>query len=161
MTPRFILDENVVILAQRGLDEHDLPSPICSDLIQRIIEICHTIVVDDALWDKFDEQLNRPAHHHPQLGPYLMRILWNALMIPQKISGIGHTAPSFEAEDSIPPGSLDDVYIIRLAVESGAILVTTDGKLREHLMESGIQATHGLTVVSPEDLLVKLVDSPD
>ena len=157
MTPRFILDENVVILAQRGLDENDEPNSVCSDLVQRIIDICHTVVVDDVLWDKFVDQLNRTGYYHPQLGPHLIRTLWNALTIPGKIDGLGHTAPSFDDEGDIPPGSADDMYIVRLAVESRAILVTTDGKLRDHLMESGIQSSHSLTVVSPEDAL-KTVD---
>ena len=156
MTSRFILDENVVIFAQRGLDENDGPSLVCSDLVQQIIEICHTVVVDDVLWDKFDDKLNRPGYHNPQLGPYLMRVLWNALTIPEKVMGLGHTSPAFSGEGSIPPGSQDDTYIVRLAVESQAILVTTDGPLREDLISSGIQSAHGLTVVSPEEALERL-----
>ncbi|MCE2458700.1 MAG: hypothetical protein J4G14_12960 [Dehalococcoidia bacterium] len=65
MTPRFILDENIVILAQQGLDEYGSPNPRCADLIQQIIEICHTLVVDDVLWDKYAEQLYSPGYHHP------------------------------------------------------------------------------------------------
>ena len=156
MTSRFILDENVVILAQRGLDESDAPSLVCSDLVQRIIEICHTIVVDDALWDKLVDQLYRPGYHNPQLGPQLMRVLWNALTIPEKVAGLGRTAPTFGEEADIPPGSRDDAHIIRLAVASQAILVTTDGSLREDLASSGIQSTYGLTVVSPEEALMSL-----
>ena len=153
MTPRFILDENIVILAQQGLDERGNPSPVCAELVQRIIEICHTIVVDDVLWDKFDEQLNRPGHQLPQAGPNLLRVLYNALTTAGKIDGLGHTAPVFDEEGSIPSGSTDDTYIVRLAVESGAILVTTDGALRDDLRESGIQDTYGLTVVSPDEAL--------
>ena len=153
MTPRFILDENVVILAQQGIDERENPSPVCAELVQRIIEICHTIVVDDVLWDKFDNQLRRPGHQHPQAGPYLLRVLWNALTIVKKVDGLGHTASSFVEELSIPPGSADDTYIVRLAVESGAVLVTTDGPLRDDLRESGIQGAYGLTVVSPDEAL--------
>ncbi len=127
MMPRFILDENVVILAQQGLDEEGVPIPVCAELVQRIIEICHTIVVDDILWDKFDEQLNRPGYQLPQMGPHLLRVLWTALTIANKVDGLGHTAPPFDEEGSIPPGSTDDTHIVRLAVESGSILVTTDG----------------------------------
>ena len=156
MTPRFILDENVVILAQQGLDEEGAPNPVCSELVQQIIEICHTIVVDDILWDKFDEQFNRPGYQLPQMGSHLLRVLWNALTIVNKVDGLGHTAPSFDEEGSIPPGSTDDTYIVRLAVESGAILVTTDGALRDDLQESGIQDTYGLTVVSPDEALGEL-----
>ncbi len=135
MTPRFILDENVVILAQQGLDERGNLNPVCAELIQQIIEICHTIVVDDVLWDKFDEQLNRAGHQQPQAGSVLFRVLCNALATANKMDGLGHTAPSFNEEGSIPPGSIDDTYIVRLAVESEAVLVTTDGPLRDDLRE--------------------------
>ena len=153
MTPRFILDENVVILAQQGLDEEGKPGPGCLDLISRIIEICHTIVVDEVLLEKYFSQLNRPGYAHPTLGPHLLRILSNALTIDDKVVGFGHIAPSFDGEPSIPPGSADDTYIVRLAVESGAILVTTDGPLRDDLRESGIQDAYGLTIVSPDEAL--------
>lgn len=150
---------NSLILAQRGLDENDDPSHVCSDLVQKIIEICHTIVVDDVLWDRFDDQLNRPGYQDLQLGPYLMRVLWNALTIHEKIVGLGHTSPAFDGEESIPPGSRDDTHIVRLAVESQAILVTTDGNLRDDLAASGIQSAHGLTVVSPEEALGRLLQA--
>ena len=120
MTPRFILDENVVILAQQGLDKYGNTNPACADLIQKIIEICHTIVVDDVLWDKYIEQLNHPGYHHPNLGPFLIRSLWNALTVSEKVDGLGHTAPIMDDEGSIPSGSQDDAYLVRLAVEKGA-----------------------------------------
>ena len=151
MTPRFILDENVVILAQQGLDKYGNTDPACADLIQQIIEICHTIVVDDVLWDKYIEQLNHPGYHHPNLGPFLIRSLWNALIVSEKVDGLGHTAPIMDDEGSLPSGSQDDAYLVRLAVETRATLVTTDGPLRDDLVSCGILSKYSLIVVSPED----------
>ena len=153
MTPRFILDENVVILAQQGLDEYGNINPACAQLIQRIIEICHTIVVDDVLWDKYIEQLNHPGYHHPNLGPFLIRVLSDALIVSEKVVGLGHTAPIMGDEGSIPSGSQDDAYLVRLAVETGATLVTTDGPLRDDLVSCGILSTYSLTLVSPQEAL--------
>ena len=154
MTPRFILDENVVILAQQGQDEFGNNNPVCADLVRQIIEICHTVVVDDVLWDKYFAQLNRRGHYDPNLGPFLLRSLFNALTVSEKVIGLGQTASVFEDEGSIPRGSQDDAYLVRLAVESsGAILVTTDGALRDDLEFCGIQSKYGLKVVSPEDAL--------
>ena len=153
MNPRFILDENIVILAQQGLDEYGNANPACASLILQIIEICHTIVVDDVLWGKYDAQLYRPGHHHPNMGPFLTLVLRNALMTSEKVNGFGHTAPVFDDEGSIPDGSQDDTYLVRLAVETGATLVTTDGALRDDLTSCGILSKYGLTVVSPEDAL--------
>ena len=153
MTPSFILDENIVILAQRGQDEHGNTNPECADLVQQIIKICHTIVVDDVLWKKYVAQLNRRSHYHSEVGPFLMQLLGNALKIPGKFCGFGYTASSFDDEALIPHGSQDDVYLVRLAVETRAILVTTDGPLRDDLASCGIQSKYGLTVVSPKDAL--------
>ena len=151
MTPRFILDENVVICAQLGVDQNGDPSPVCADLLQRIIDICHTLVVDDVLWDRYEEQLHRPRHEHATSGPYLMRVLWNALATAGKIDGLGHDAPSFDDEGVIPAGSQDDTFIVRLAVETGAMLVTADEPLRQDLRDSGLAAKYGLSVLSPEE----------
>ena len=153
MTPSFILDENIVILAQQGLDEYGDPDPRCADLIQKIIEICHPLVVDDVLWDKYVEQLYRPGYHHPLIGPFLIRILIDALTIPEKVVGLRHTAPTMDDEGLIPDGSQDDAYLVRLAVETGAILVTTDGALRDDLESCGILSKYDLTLVSPEDAM--------
>ena len=38
MTPHFIFDENVVILAQQGRDEQGNTSPVCADLVQQVIK---------------------------------------------------------------------------------------------------------------------------
>ena len=151
MTSRFILDENVVILAQQGLDEYGNANPGCADLVQQIIEICHTVVVDDVLWDKYMEQLRHPGHLHPNLGPFLIRSLYNALTVTEKVDGLGHTAPIMDDEGLIPRGSQDDAYLVRLAAETGAILVTTDGALRDDLVSCGIISKYRLNVVSPED----------
>ena len=67
--------------------------------------------------------------------------------------GSGHTAPVMDDEGLIPDGSQDDVYLVRLAVETGAVLVTTDGPLRDDLAACGILSKYGLTVVSPEEAL--------
>ena len=151
MTPRFILDENVVIRAQLGTDQNGDPSPVCADLVQQIIDICHTLIVDDALWDRYEEQLHRPRHEHPTLGSHLMRVLWNALVTAGKVDGLGHNALSFDDEGAIPAGSQDDTFIVRLAVETGAMLVTADEPLRRELRDSGLAAKYGLSVLSPEE----------
>lgn len=153
MTTRFILDENVVILAQLGTDDRGEASLACLDLMLKIIEICHPIVVDDVLWNKYMDQLHRPRNQDPVSGPGMVRILTEALGRSTKVDGIGHVAPEFEDEVKIPSGSQDDVFLVRLAVETGAILVTTDTPLREDLTNCGVQEAHNLIVVSPEEAL--------
>ena len=160
MISRYILDENVVIYAQRGLNEYDQPDPVSRRLFDRIAnEEAFAFYVDDVLWDKYDQQLNSPAHYHAEEGAYAMLRLWESLQIPGKIDGLGHTAPPFPEENGIPPGSQDDVFIVRLAVEESGkdtTLVTTDRPLRDDLATSGIQGLYGLNVISPESALAAL-----
>ena len=143
MTPRFILDEDVIILAQMGTDHRGNPSTACFDLLAEIVRICHPILVDDVLWARYLHQLNQPEHQGPGTDPQFRFILRNALRIPDKISGHGHTAPPFTEEDTIPAGSQDDAYLVRIAVETRAILVTTDIPLRDDLTQAGIQSEYG------------------
>ena len=160
MTSRYILDENVVIYAQRGLDQYDNSNFDCANLVGSIIDDdFRVLVVDNVLWDKYDAQLNNPAYYHAQDGAYLIIRLWELLQIPGKIDGLGHTAPSFPEEDDIPQGSRDDVFIVRLAVEESdrdTILVTTDRPLRDDLASCSIQTRYGLNVLSPAGALAAL-----
>ena len=78
MTMRFILDENVVILAQERIDDHGNPDQTCFDLLDGIIEICYPIVSDSNLWGKYQHQLsNRPVVSPG--SPHVLSILASAL----------------------------------------------------------------------------------
>ena len=160
MTARYILDENVVIYAQRGLNEHDEPNIDCRDLFERIAnEDGRTLVVDEVLWGKYDDQLYNPAYFHPERGPFLRIRLWELVRRTGKIDGLGHTAPPFPEENDIPQGSQDDKKLVRLAVEEserGTAFVTTDRPLRRDLGDTGIQARYSLIVLSPEGALAGL-----
>ena len=160
MTKRYILDENVVIYAQRGLNEYDQPNLDCRNLFDGIAdEDERTFVVDDVLWGKYDGQLYNPAYFESERGPFLRIRLWELMRRIGKINGLGHTAPSFPEEKDIPPGSQDDKFIVRLAVEESGkdtTLVTTDQPLRRDLANCGIQARYSLHVLSPEGALASL-----
>ena len=157
MTTRYILDENIVIYAQRGLNEHDQPNLDCRYLFERIAdEEQRGFFVDDVLWGKYDAQLYNPAHHDSERGPLVRIRLWELMRRIGKIEGLGHTAPPFPEEGDIPPGSRDDVFIVRLAVETRAILVTADRPLREDLASCSVQTRYALNVASPQDALTSL-----
>ena len=155
MTQRFILDENVFICAQLETNAYGEPDPICLDLLQRILDICHPIVFDPELYQRISSQLNQPAHQRQGFGAALLRTLSQAGARPDKLD-VRQTPPTFAGEEDIPQGSKDDTYIVRLAVESGAALVTADEPLREDLATSGIQARYNLSVLTPETALTVL-----
>ena len=160
MTSRFILDENVVIYAQRGLNEYDEPNLDCRVLFESVAnEDERSFVVDDVLWAKYDDQLYNPVYAHPERGPFVRIRLWELTRRTGKIEGLGHTAPPFPEEVNIPQGSQDDRDLVRLAVEESGkdtTLVTTDRPLRDDLASSSIQTRYSLNVLSPECALASL-----
>ena len=158
MTRQFILDENVIILAQRKEDPQGNSDATCLSLLLQIINICHTIVVDVNLWTKYQQQLGRI----PAAGfgpPNLFHVIQGARQRAGKFSFL-ENAPPFPEETNIPQGSQDDTEIVRLAVATGATLVTTDNPLIEDLAYSGITDAYQLQVVLPEDALPLLYPLP-
>ena len=157
MTPKkiFILDENVLIFAQTGTNEQGEPDATCSNLVNDIITICHTIVIDVALYGKYLQQLNQRRHQPTRIGTPMLPVLVSATRVDGKYDGLARpSAPPFDGEETIPQGSQDDVPVsVRLAILTGATLVTADGPLREHLATSHLVELRGLQVVTPQEAL--------
>ena len=155
---RFILDENVIICAQTGYNDRHEPDPTCSLLVTEIIRICHTLVIDVPLWGIYLDRLNRRRNQPTSVGSNLLPVLANAIQITGKYDSFERgAAPSFAREELIPQGSQDDLSVtVRLAVDTGAALITTDQPLRQGLRSSGIQDRYQLVVLSPEEALSQM-----
>ena len=151
MTPRFILDENVIILAQKRENDRGEPDSTCLYLLNQIIIICHPIVVDSILWRKYERQWGLLPDNAIK-PPHLAGVLKSPTLPAGKLD-FQRDAPQFAEETAIPPGSQDDVEIVRLAVATRAILVTTDQPLIDDLETAGIPEIHKLQVVLPGDAL--------
>jgi hypothetical protein len=154
-TQRFILDENIFICAQLESNVYGESDSTCLELLQQILEICHPIVLDDELYGRIQHQLNQSLHQHRGFDSAILRTLGMAALRPGKLE-FRDTAPSFPEEKDIPQGSQDDKFIVCLAVDSGATLVTADEALRADLAACGIQERYALGVLSPEDALASL-----
>ena len=152
---QFILDENVIISAQTGLNDRGEPDATCSNLVNNIIRICHTIVIDVALYGKYLQQLNHHRHRPTTFGTPIQPVLSSATRVTGKYDRFDRaSAPPFEGEETIPQGSQDDVRVsVRLAVQTKATLVTRDGPLQEHLATSDLEMLRALHVVTPQEAL--------
>ena len=151
MTRQFILDENIVILAQRKADPQGNYDATCLNLIDGIIEICHAVIIDSYLWNRYQQQLGRIST--AGLGPpNLFHTLQGARQRSGKLQFLPD-APTFPEEPAVPQGSQDDVPIVRLAISTGAILVTTDSPLISDLETAGITQQYQLQVVTPDQAL--------
>ena len=155
MTQRFILDENVFICAKLETNVYGDPDSTCLDLLQQILLICHPIVFDSVLYENIQHQLNQSDHQQRGFDSAILRTLGQAAARPGKME-FRRKAREFPDENDIPQGSQDDKFIVRLAVESGATLVTADEALRDDLASSSIQGRYGLSVLSPEGALASL-----
>ena len=88
----------------------------------------------------------------------MLPVLRSAVQTDGKFDGFYRPdASRFPEETSIPQGSQDDLAVtVRLAVETRAILVTTDGPLIQDLESSGIRAKYSLEVLTPQQALGRL-----
>ena len=155
---RFILDENVIICAQTGYNDRQELDVTCSILVNEIIRICHTLVLDTNLWGRYQRQLHRLRNQPTAIGSNLPSILDGAIRITGKYDSFERgAAPPFAGEELIPTGSQDDIAVtVRLAVATGAVLVTADQPLRQDLLSSGIQDKYGLVIMDPEEALSQM-----
>ena len=151
MTRPFVLDENVIILAQKQENDRGDVDITCLHLLNRIIDICHPIVLDSILWGRYQHQLNILTP--PELAQPRILSMLNSPALPTGKLAWQDNAPSFSEETAIQQHGQGDVEIVRLAIATAAVLVTTDQPLLSDLESSGIQAAHSLQVVSPEDAL--------
>ena len=155
MTKRFILDENVVILAQKGESDSGEHDATCLRLLSEIIRICHTLVLDVNLWRAYLRQLDGLQSDEPRAGVRILPVLANAFRMDVKMD-LRSNAPAFPEEGSIPSGSRDDTQLVRLAVETGDTIVTTDRPLREDLNACGVAEAYNLQLLSPAEALEQL-----
>lgn len=155
MKNRFILDENIWIYGQLETNEANESDTTCAAVIHRIIDICHTLVLDLTLWDKYQHQLSR-RHQNSDSGSGLLRVLRDAFQMQGKVDFLTPAAREFPEESGIPPGSQDDITLVRLAIATGAILVTTDQALEEDLASCGVQERYNIPIMSPAEVLESL-----
>lgn len=160
MTLRFIPDENIVILAQQQRDDRGSVDTTCLRLVHRILDTPRAFMgLDHFLWSRYQSQLNG-LPHHSIVQPRLLSVLARAGIGPPNSSGqwiykvtLLPNAPAFPEETVIQRHGCGDVQIVRLAVATGAILVTTDQPLREDLAATGIAEKYNLQVRSPSAAL--------
>lgn len=151
---KFVLDENVLILAAKQEDEHGKTNDTCLRLFHRIVEICHSLVLDAAIWNKYCHQLSHLSGVEYQT-PHLLHELRELSANPEKL--VFETNPAeLPEEASLSSKAMDNVEFIRRAIASSAILVTTDTPLRDELREKGVIARYGLEVLLPGELLGRL-----
>ena len=148
----FVLDENVLILAQKIENDRGEPDDTSLRLLQAIDANCHSLVISDVCRKGWAAQLSAVSRTRSALTPNVMSIL-NSLIInaakdhqflyPDLILEI----PELKQLPAVDEGDRD--FVQAAASVRGSVLASTDGPLLEALNRNGINISFGFEALDP------------
>jgi hypothetical protein len=143
----FLLDENILYHAIRGVDQHDRPDPTAAELIKAIATICHGIFVHQSLLDRYSRTLRKLREYPPRsldAQNFIKQLAYNSAKQRWEYGDLAALPESV----SIPE---EDRDIVRAGLISRPIMVTHDSGLKDAIN------THrdvlGLTVFNAREAL--------
>lgn len=130
MRHNFLLDENILYHAIRGVDLHDQPDDTATRLIQTIVEVCHSLVIHEVVRVRYIKILDR-------LKGQRSRYLSPAYFFNQVLKRAEKRSFEYEGLPTLPDECGDvprkDEYLVRAALLSHPLLVTSDEDLYKAL----------------------------
>jgi hypothetical protein len=150
MKHKFVMDENTVVSALTLEDDQGNPDLTCAQLWINIASNCHSIVLNDYLRQGYYEIAGRVR----EKGMGFMKILNHITKTLGKLEYMSYL-PNPQWAAKLPT---DDAPIVLLAVQSRAVLVTSDFRLRTALQSLSAAETKSLTVLTPEDAVPLSLD---
>ncbi len=146
MKRRFLLDENVIHHAIKGVDEHDNRDLTSAELVLLIARNCHSITLNRFLHDRYVVHIrNLQAVKSGVLQPVFM--LNQLVLNPTKAVWEHDNPPGLPEGCDIPA---EDVDVVRSALISHPIFVSADENLRRAI--NNCEALH-LQAVAPHEAL--------
>ena len=139
MRLNFLLDENILYHAIRGVDLHDQPDDTATRLIKKIVDVCHSLVIHEVVRVRYIKILDLLKRERaPFLSP--------AYFISQVLIRAEKRRFEYEELPALPEGCSDvprkDEYLVRAALLSHPLFVTSDealyGAIKNH-PELGIE----------------------
>lgn len=145
---RFVPDENVVILAGLGEDDHGNEDDTCMRLLLTVRQRCHSFalcsVVEGKLSGQADRWRGRPAI------PGAMRVI-KATFFDKGKDCRYITDSDLPDLQNLRRVKEADRPFVQLTAAVGGVLVTTDGGLLAAVSEEGWDASHGFSAMRPEE----------
>jgi hypothetical protein len=148
----FLLDENIIYHAIRGVDKHDQPDTSAVELLVAIAKICHGIFVHQHLLDAYNKALKKLRDYPPrsQAAQFFVReLLHNSLK--RGFVRRDKLPPLPEAAREPPAVPREDEWIVQTALISKPILVAHDSRLRVSVKAH--RAVLGLTAMDAGEAL--------
>lgn len=162
MKRHFVLDENVLILAQKIENDRGEPDDTSLQLVRAIDANCHSLVISDACSKRWAAQLSAVGRTRSALTPNVMSILKSLIsnrakdhqfLGPDLILEI----PELKQLPAVDEGDRD--FVQAAASVPGSVLASTDGPLLEALGRNGIterfrfealDPVHALSLAGPD-----------
>ena len=146
MKHRFLLDENILYHAIKGVDKHDNPDLTCAELMLLIARNCHTITLNRFLQRRY-------AVHMKELERVNAGVLQPIFLLRELIHNADKVVMEYDDPPALPEHSQiprEDIDVVRAALISHPIFVTAEDDLREAI--SKCEALH-LRAMRPTEAL--------
>ena len=156
MKRHFVLDENIILLAEKGEDDRGNRDTTCLELIRAIAENCHALVLAEASWGRYSSQIRSIVRQRTLATPRVLSIIKSVVADLEKDTKYVSDADltHIAGLEQLPGVDTGDAEFVRAAASvPGAILVTTDGPLRTTVTSQGIDRDYGFNILIPSDAL--------
>ena len=136
----FLLDENIIYHAIRGVDKHDNPDLTAQELVEAIARICHGILVHSCVNERY-QTVFKKLREHPARSSAAIKFLAELLHNSSKRGYEFGDLPSLPSGVQLPR---EDEEIVRAALISKPVVVTNDTDLKDainnHYEKLGLKA---------------------
>jgi len=144
----YILDENIIEFSAKVTNDKNQPDVTCLSLMANILRRCDRLICTVELLHKYNQHLKSLEQARVNSASSTAKILTH--MINQgKIDVRDDEPPHLPDEEGVPE---DDLFLVRLAAQTNCILVSTDTRLRDSLVRTGIIDRHRINFQHPSEL---------
>ena len=155
MRHQFLLDENILHHAIRGVDRHEKPDDTAARLVEAIAVACHSLVIHSEVLVRYSiilDKLKRERTPFAEPPSFFNQLLKRA---DKRTFGYEDLPPLPEECDDIPR---KDRYLVQAAMLSHPLLVTADETLYTSLKN---HPELGIEVLWPHEALERAREKPE
>lgn len=146
MRHNFLLDDNIIYFAIRGVDRHDHPDDTAARLVQTIVKVCHSLVIHEVVRVRYLKILD-------QLRSKRSRFVSPTYVFKQLLQRADKRTFQYDDLPALPTVAKvprKDEYLVQAALISHPLVVTGDEPLYDALKS---QPGLGIEVLWPQEAL--------
>ncbi|MEM2126745.1 MAG: hypothetical protein QXH67_00790 [Candidatus Bathyarchaeia archaeon] len=146
MKYEFILDENIIVFATKMCNAEGEEDYTSTYLILNIAENCHRIIYNNELYMRYTNKVDEIPQG--SMSFKAIRVISHMLKDQRKSRDVKYV-PELDLKEL----SIDDRSLVKMAVHTNAILISSDRKLRDKIVNLGLNRLYNLRVVDPREAL--------